>query len=47
MPRQSWSPKRERQYQHIKEGELERGEDEDTARGDRSPHREQGASASR
>jgi len=31
MPQQSWSKKRERQYDHIKEGLLERGEDEDTA----------------
>ncbi|MCU0310987.1 MAG: hypothetical protein MUE36_08590 [Acidimicrobiales bacterium] len=30
MPR-SWSEKRERQYDHIKEGLLERGEGEDTA----------------
>ncbi len=27
----SWSPKRERQYEHIKDGLLERGESEDTA----------------
>ncbi len=25
MPRQSWSLKRERQYQHIKESEKKRG----------------------
>ena len=31
MPRNQWSPKRERQYEHIKEGLKERGEDEDTA----------------
>jgi hypothetical protein len=31
MPQQQWSPKRERQYQHIKEGLEERGRDEDTA----------------
>ncbi len=31
MPQKSWKPKRERQYQHIKEGLLERGRDEDTA----------------
>jgi hypothetical protein len=31
MPRQQWSDKRERQYEHIKEGLLERGEGEDTA----------------
>ena len=27
----TWSDKRERQYEHIKEGLLDRGEDEDTA----------------
>lgn len=31
MPQQSWSKKRERQYEHIKEGLEERGRDEDTA----------------
>src|SRR4051812_24849659 len=31
MPQQAWSNKRERQYDHIKDGLLERGEDEDTA----------------
>jgi len=31
MPRSAWSPKRERQYEHIKEGLLERGTDEDRA----------------
>jgi hypothetical protein len=31
MPQKSWSPKRERQYEHIKEGELEQGRPEDTA----------------
>ena len=31
MPRNQWSPKRERQYEHIKESLEERGEDEDTA----------------
>jgi len=30
MPR-IWSKKRERQYEHIREGALDRGEDEDTA----------------
>ena len=30
MP-EAWSEKRERQYEHIKEGLLDRGEDEDTA----------------
>ena len=30
MPR-AWSEKRERQYEHIKDSALERGEDEDTA----------------
>lgn len=31
MPQKSWSRKRERQYKHVKEGLLERGESEDTA----------------
>lgn len=31
MPQQAWSDKRERQYEHIKDGLLERGETEDTA----------------
>ena len=31
MPRPEWSAKRERQYEHVKEGLLERGENEDTA----------------
>ena len=31
MPRNRWSPKRERQYEHIKDGLLDRGESEDTA----------------
>ena len=31
MPQQAWSPKRERQYEHIKEGLRERGTSEDTA----------------
>ncbi len=31
MPQQGWSQKRERQYEHIKEGLRERGESEDKA----------------
>jgi hypothetical protein len=31
MPRQYWTEKRERQYEHIKEGLRDRGENEDTA----------------
>src|SRR5213596_3160173 len=31
MPQRAWSDKRERQYDHIKEGLRERGETEDTA----------------
>ena len=31
MPQRAWNETRERQYAHIKEGLLERGEDEDTA----------------
>lgn len=32
MPQRAWSDKRERQYQHVKEGLVERGRDEDTAK---------------
>jgi hypothetical protein len=31
MPQKAWNDKRERQYGHIKEGLLERGESEDKA----------------
>jgi len=31
MPQQAWSAKRERQYEHIKQGLKEQGRDEDTA----------------
>jgi plasmid stabilization system protein ParE len=31
MPQRAWSDKRERQYEHIKEGLLESGSDEDKA----------------
>ena len=31
MPQRAWIPKRERQYEHIKEGLLERGTGEDKA----------------
>jgi len=31
MPQKAWSAKRERQYEHIKDGLRERGETEDTA----------------
>ena len=31
MPQEQWSKKRERQYEHIKEGLQERGRDEDVA----------------
>jgi hypothetical protein len=31
MPQKAWSAKRERQYEHIKEGLLDRGETEDKA----------------
>ena len=31
MPVKAWSPKRERQYEHIKEGLEERGKTEDLA----------------
>ena len=31
MPQKAWSRKRERQYEHIKEGLVDRGRNEDTA----------------
>jgi hypothetical protein len=31
MPQRAWTEKRERQYEHVKEGLLERGEKRDTA----------------
>ena len=31
MPQRAWSPKRERQYEHIKDGLLDRGASEDKA----------------
>jgi hypothetical protein len=31
MPQKAWSDKRERQYAHIKESELEQGRSEDRA----------------
>ncbi len=31
MPQQAWNEKRERQYEHVKEGLEERGRSEDTA----------------
>ena len=31
MPQRAWNRKRERQYEHIKAGLRDRGEDEDTA----------------
>ena len=31
MPQRAWNAKRERQYEHIKEGLRDRGEKEDTA----------------
>ncbi|HEV7523988.1 MAG TPA: plasmid stabilization protein [Acidimicrobiia bacterium] len=31
MPQRSWSDKRERQYEHIKDGLLDRGDSEDKA----------------
>ncbi len=31
MPRGAWSPKRERQYEHIKQNEKQRGRSETTA----------------
>ena len=31
MPQEAWSPKRERQYKHVKESLEERGQTEDKA----------------
>ena len=31
MPQKAWSKKRERQYEHIKDSQLDQGKDEDTA----------------
>ena len=31
MPQNAWSPKRERQYEHVKESELDSGRSEDRA----------------
>ncbi|HEY7131654.1 MAG TPA: hypothetical protein VH440_05345 [Candidatus Limnocylindrales bacterium] len=31
MPQRAWSPKRERQYEHIRDGLLDRGSSEDKA----------------
>jgi hypothetical protein len=31
MPQEAWNKKRERQYEHVKEGLTERGRDDDTA----------------
>jgi hypothetical protein len=31
MPQKAWSEKRERQYEHVKESELDKGESEDRA----------------
>lgn len=31
MPSKAWSPKRERQYEHIKDSEREQGRSEDRA----------------
>ncbi len=41
MPQRSWSAKRERQYEHIKDSATDRGEPEDRAE-DRRPYRQQG-----
>lgn len=32
MPQQAWNEKRERQYEHIKDGLIDKGRDEDTAK---------------
>ena len=47
MPQQAWSAKRERQYEHIKDSLEGAGHLRGQGRGDRRPHREQGAGARR
>ena len=46
MPR-FWSHKRERQFEHIRNGLEERGESRELGRGDRSTNRQQGTSQKR
>jgi hypothetical protein len=43
MPQQAWSPKRERQYKHIKAGLEERGQSEEKAEEIGGEDRQQGA----
>ena len=45
MPQEAWSQKRERQYEHIKEGLEQRGDSEQLAEEIARAHREQGASS--
>ena len=47
MPQQAWSAKRERQYEHIKDGLEDQGTGEKKGEGDRGAHRQQGARAQR
>ena len=47
MPQEAWSPKRERQYEHIKQGLKERGTSEDKGGGDRRAHGQQGTGSLR
>ena len=47
MPQQAWSDKRERQYEHIKEGLERAGHLGGQGRGDRRADGEQGAGAGR
>ncbi len=43
MPQKAWSKKRERQYEHIKEGLEDQGRERGHGRGDRRPDGQQGA----
>ena len=42
VPQQAWSKKRERQYEHIKDGLTDRGRSEDEAEEIAAAHRQQG-----
>ncbi len=43
MPQEAWNAKRERQYEHIKDGLKESGAVGGQGAGDRRAHRQQGA----
>jgi hypothetical protein len=47
MPQRAWNSKRERQYEHVKEGLEERGRPEDEAEEIAAQDRQQGAGTQR